>query len=332
MRLFYPCLAALGLAGLAAAGNTLAQNPSTSPAQVYPARPLRMIVPFPPGGSNDILGRTLALKLAEALKQQVIVENRGGAGGSIGAEAAAKSPADGYTILIGHVGTLAVNAGLYPKLGYDPLKSFAPITLIANVPNVLVVHPSVPVNTAAELVVHARANPGKLFYSSGGNGSAAHITMEYFKLQTRVDIVHVPYKGTGPSVTDLIAGQVSMTITGIPPVISHIRAGKLRALGVSSLQRVDALPQTPTISESGVKGFDAVQWYGIVAPAGTPREIVMKLNADIRGIMQSPEMRERLNTEGAIATTSTPEEFAAHIRSEIARWGAVIKRAGIQAD
>jgi len=291
-----------------------------------------MIVPFPPGGSNDILGRTLALKLAEALKQQVIVENRGGAGGSIGAEAAAKSPADGYTILIGHIGTLAVNPGLYPKLGYDPLKSFAPITLIANVPNVLVVHPSVPANTAAELVAHARANPGKLFYSSGGNGSAAHIAMEYFKLQTQVDIVHVPYKGTGPSVTDLIAGQVSMTITGIPPVISHIRAGKLRALGVSSLRRVDALPQTPTISDSGVKGFDAVQWYGIVAPAGTPREIVMKLNADIRGIMQSPEMRERLNTEGATAITSTPEEFAAHIRSEIARWGAVIKSAGIQAD
>ncbi len=156
--------------------------------------------------------------------------------------------------------------------------------------------------------------------------------MEYFKLQTRVDIVHVPYKGTGPSVTDLIAGQVSMTITGIPPVISHIRAGKLRALGVSSLQRVDSLPQTPTLSDSGVRGFDAVQWYGIVAPAGTPREIVMKLNADIRGIMQSPEMRERLNTEGAIAITSTPEEFTAHIRSEIARWGAVIKSAGIQAD
>src|SRR6266581_2732391 len=315
MRLFYPCIAALCLAGLAAAGDTLAQNPSTSSAQVYPARPVRMIVPFPPGGSNDILGRTLALKLAEALKQQVIVENRGGAGGSIGAEAAAKSPADGYTVLIGHIGTLAVNAGLYPKLGYDPLKSFAPITLIANVPNVLVVHPSVPANTAAELVAHARANPGKLFYSSAGNGSAAHIAMEYFKLQTQVDIVHVPYKGTGPSVTDLIAGQVSITITGIPPVISHIRAGKLRALGVSSLQRVDA-----------------VQWYGIVAPVGTPREIVMKLNADIRGIMQSPEMRERLNTEGAIAITSTPEEFAAHIRSEISRWGAVIKSAGIQAD
>ncbi|TMG90607.1 MAG: tripartite tricarboxylate transporter substrate binding protein [Betaproteobacteria bacterium] len=325
MRFLYrPCVAALCLAVLAAAGNTFAQN--------YPAKPVRMIVPFPPGGSNDILGRTLALKLAETLKQQVIVENRGGAGGSIGAEAAAKSPADGYTILIGHVGTLAVNAGLYPKLGYDPVRSFAPITLIANVPNVLVVHPSVPANTAAELVAHARANPGKLYYSSAGNGSAAHVTMEYFKLQTQADIVHVPYKGTGPSVTDLIAGQVSMTITGIPPVISHIRAGKLRALGVSSLQRVDALPQTPTISESGVKGFDAVQWYGIVAPAGTPRAIVMKLNADIRGIMQSPQMRERLNTEGAIATTSTPEEFAAHIRSEIARWGAVIKRAGIQAE
>ena len=329
MQVSYLSRMAALLAGLAAAGNAVAASPS---GEAYPSKPVRLIVPFPPGGSNDILGRTLALKLAEALKQQVIVENRGGAGGSIGAEAAAKSPADGYTILIGHVGTLAVNAGLYPKLGYDPVRSFAPITLIANVPNVLVVHPSVSANTAAELVAYARAHPGKLYYSSGGNGTAAHIAMEYFKLQTRTDIVHVPYKGTGPSVTDLIAGQVSMTMTGIPPVISHIRAGKLRALGVSSLQRVDALPQTPTISDSGVKGFEAVQWYGIVAPAGTPREIVMKLNADIRGVMQSPEMRERLNAEGAIATTSTPEEFAAHIRSEITRWGAVIKSAGIQAD
>lgn len=300
--------------------------------QTYPAKPIRLIVPFPPGGSNDILGRTLAQKLAEGLGQQVVVENRAGAGGVIGSELAAKSPPDGYTIMIGHIGTLAVNVGLYSKLPYSPVKDFAPITLIAIVPSVLVVHPSVPANTVSELISYAKANPGKLYYSSGGNGTAAHISMEYFKLETGTDIVHVPYKGTGPSVTDLIAGQVTMTMTGIPPVIAQVRAGKLRALGVSSLERVEILPQVPTIAESGVTGFEVTQWYGIVAPASTPNEIVARLNAEIRTVMQSREMRERLNTEGAIASTSTPQEFAQHIRSEIVRWGAVIKRTGMKAE
>jgi tripartite-type tricarboxylate transporter receptor subunit TctC len=301
-------------------------------AQSYPAKPIRLIIPFPPGGSTDILGRSLAQKLSEAWGQQVIVDNRGGAGGTIGADLAAKAPADGYTLLMGHIGTLAVNVALYPKLSYDPVKDFMPVSLVALVPNVLVVHPSLPAKTVAELVAYARANPGKLNYSSGGNGSAAHLAVEYFKLQTKTDIVHVPYKGTGPSVTDLIAGQVSMTMTGAPAVMPHVQSGRIRALGVSSPQRIPALAQIPTVAESGVPGFDATQWYGVVAPAGTPREIVTKLNAEIRKIMQSKEMLERLNTEGAISAAGTPEQFDAYIKSEIARWGTVVRAAGMKAD
>ena len=204
--------------------------------------------------------------------------------------------------------------------------------MVALVPNVLVVNPSLPVKTVTELIAYARVNPGKLNYSSGGNGSAAHLAVEYFKLQTKTEIVHVPYKGTGPSVTDLIAGQVSMTMTGAPAVMPHVQSSRLRALGVSSPQRVPALSQIPTIAEAGVPGFDATQWYGIVAPAGTPRDIVTKLNAEIRKIMQSKEMLDRLNTEGAIAAPGTPEEFGAYIKSEITRWGAVVRSAGMKAD
>ena len=301
-------------------------------AQAFPTKPIRLIVPFAPGGANDIIARVVSQRLAEPLGQQVIVENRSGAGGVIGSELAAKAPADGYTIAIGHIGTLAVNVALYAKLPYDPVRSFAPVSLIAIVPNVLVVHPSVPAATVAQLIAYAKANPGKLSYSSAGNGSAAHIAMEYFKSQTATNILHVPYKGTSPSVTDLIAGVVSMTMTGAPPLMPQVQAGKLRALGVSSLERVDALPSIPSISEAGVKGFEASQWYGVVAPAGTPGEIILKLNAGTRAIMQTKEMRARLNTEGASALTSTPEQFAEHIRAEIARWGEVVRKAGIKSD
>ncbi len=302
------------------------------PRRAIPARPIRLVVPFPPGGSTDILARALGQKLAEAWGQQVIVDNRPGAGGSIGAEAVAKAPHDGYTLLMAHIGTLAVNPALYPKLGYDPAKDFAPVSLVAIVPNVLVVHPSVPAKNVAELIEYARKNPGKLNYSSGGNGSAAHLAMEYFKLQTKTDIVHVPYKGTVPAVTDLIAGQVSLTMTGAPAVMPHAQSGKLRALGVSSATRLDAFPQVPTIAESGVPGFEATQWYGVVAPAGTPADIVAKLNAAIVQIMSSKEMKERLTTEGAIASVNSPEAFAAFIESERKRWAAVVKAAGMRPD
>ncbi len=309
-----------------------AQATSTGSGQAYPTKPIRLIIPFPPGGSTDILGRAVAQKLSEAWGQQVIIDNRGGAGGTIGAELAAKAPHDGYTLMMGHIGTLAVNVSLYSKLSYDPLKDFVPVCMVALVPNVLVVNPALPVRNVTELIVYAKANPGKLNYSSGGNGSAAHLAVEYFKLQTGTSIVHVPYKGTGPSVADLIGGQVSMTMTGAPAVMGHVQSGRLRALGVSSPQRVPALSQIPTVDEAGVPGFDATQWYGIVAPAGTPKDIVTKLNAEIRKIMQSKDMLERLNTEGAIAAAGTPEEFGAYIKSEITRWAAVVKAAGMKAD
>ena len=317
-------------AGVVLAALVLA--PVTLRAQSYPSKPIRLIIPFPPGGSTDILGRSLAQKLSEAWGQQVLVDNRGGAGGTIGADLAAKAPADGYTLLMGHIGTLAVNVSLYPKLSYDPVRDFAPVSMVALVPNVLVVHPALPVKNVTELIAYAKANPGKLNYSSGGNGSAAHLAVEYFKLQTKTEIVHVPYKGTGPSVTDLIAGQVSMTMTGAPAVMPHVQSGRIRALGVSSPQRIPALAQIPTVAESGVPSFDATQWYGVVAPVGTPKDIVARLNAEIRKIMQSKEMLERLNTEGAISAAGTPEQFDAYIKSEIARWGAVVKAAGMKAD
>ena len=317
-------------AGVVLAALVLA--PVTLRAQSYPSKPIRLIIPFPPGGSTDILGRSLAQKLSEAWGQQVLVDNRGGAGGTIGADLAAKAPADGYTLLMGHIGTLAVNVALYPKLSYDPVRDFAPVSMVALVPNVLVVHPALPVKNVTELIAYAKANPGKLNYSSGGNGSAAHLAVEYFKLQTKTEIVHVPYKGTGPSVTDLIAGQVSMTMTGAPAVMPHVQSGRIRALGVSSPQRIPALAQIPSVAEAGVPGFDATQWYGVVAPAGTPKEVIAKLNAEIRKIMQSKEMLDRLNTEGAIAAAGTPEQFGAYIKNEIVRWGVVVKAAGMKAD
>lgn len=317
-------------AGVVLAALVLA--PVTLRAQSYPSKPIRLIIPFPPGGSTDILGRSLAQKLSEVWGQQVLVDNRGGAGGTIGADLAAKAPADGYTLLMGHIGTLAVNVALYPKLSYDPVRDFAPVSMVALVPNVLVVHPALPVKNVTELIAYAKANPGKLNYSSGGNGSAAHLAVEYFKLQTKTEIVHVPYKGTGPSVTDLIAGQVSMTMTGAPAVMPHVQSGRIRALGVSSPQRIPALAQIPSVAEAGVPGFDATQWYGVVAPAGTPKEVVAKLNAEIRKIMQSKEMLDRLNTEGAIAAAGTPEQFGAYIKNEIMRWGVVVKAAGMKAD
>jgi len=312
------------LAGLALLAATAAY------AQPYPSRPIRLIVPFPPGGSTDILARALGQKLAENLAQAVVIDNRPGAGGSIGAEAAAKAAPDGHTVMMGHLGTLAVNPAIYKSLPYDPVKSFAPVSLMAMVPSVLVVNPQVPAASAAELIAYARANPGKLAYGSAGAGSTSHLTTEYFKLATGTDILHVPYKGIGPMLTDLISGQLSMGLDGSPAVMPHVNSGRLRALAVSGLKRLDSLPQIPTLDESGVKGFDASGWYGIVAPTGTPREIVMRLNAEIRRIMQTPDLRARLDNEGAIPAPGSPEEFAAFIQSEIARWGAVLRRAGIQ--
>jgi len=301
-------------------------------AAAYPAKPIRLVVPFTPGGSTDILARAIGLELTKAWGQPVIIDNVPGAGGSIGADKVAKAPADGYTLLMGHIGTLAVNPSLYPHLSYDPVKNFAPVAWVARVPNVLVVHPSVKASSLKELVALAKARPGQLNYGSGGNGSAANLATEYFKMQTGTAIVHIPYRGTAPAVTDLMGGQIQLLFTGAPAVIGQVKSGQLRALAVSSPRRLDILPDLPTVAESGYKDFEADQWYGMVAPAGTPKDIVAKLNAQINQALASPELKTRLNNEGAIATPTTPEAFGQHIVREIARWKPVIQSGRVKAD
>lgn len=320
---------------LLAAGSVLWGAARTATAQSYPTRAPHLVVPFTPGGSSDVLARGIGQSLGRAWNQPVVIENIPGAGGSVGAEKVARASADGYTLLMGHIGTLAVNPSLYPKLGYDPLRSFAPVAWVARVPNVLVVHDSVPARTLGELIALAKARPGQLAYGSGGNGSAAHITMEYLKLQTGTSFLHIPYRGTAPSVTDLLAGQLQLLFTGAPALLPHIKAGKIRALAVSSPHRIALLPNVPTVAESGVsgtQGFEADQWYGVVAPAGTPPEIVSMLNQQINRSLDSAEVRTRLSAEGAEATPATPQAFGQLIASEIKRWERVIKAAHITVD
>jgi tripartite-type tricarboxylate transporter receptor subunit TctC len=295
----------------------------------WPTRPVRIVVPFTPGGSTDILGREIAQKLTEALGQPFVVENKPGAGGSIGAAAVASAPPDGYTLLMGHIGTLAVNPSLYKTLPYDPRTAFAPVALVARVPNVLVVNPNLPVRTVQELVAFAKANPGALRYASGGNGSAAHIAMEYFKLRTQTDIQHIPYKGTAPAVADVMGGQVEVIMTGVPAVQQQVKAGKLRALAVSSMRPVASLPDVPTIA-AVYPDFEAVQWYGVVAPAKTPPGVIALLNEEINRALATPALKARLDAEGAEAAPITPDAFGAMIATEIARWKPVIEQAKMQ--
>jgi tripartite-type tricarboxylate transporter receptor subunit TctC len=303
-----------------------------TPAPAYPQKPIRMIVPFTPGGSTDILARAIGQELTKAWGQSVVIENIAGAGGSIGADKAAKSPADGYTLLMGHIGTLAVNPSLYPKLPYNPVKDFAPVAWVARVPNVLVVNPNVPAKNVQELVALAKAKPGQLSYGSGGNGSAANLATEYFKMQTETAILHIPYRGSVPAVTDLMGGQIQMLFTGAPAVMGQVKSGQLRALAVSSPKRLEALPDLPTVAEAGYKNFEADQWYGVVAPAGTPRDIVLKLNQQINVALNSAELKKRLSTEGAVATPETPEAFGKLIAQEIERWRPVITSGRVKAD
>ena len=298
----------------------------------YPSKPIRLIVPFTPGGSTDILARSIGQELTKAWGHSVIVDNVPGAGGSIGADKAAKAPADGYTLLMGHIGTLAVNPSLYPKLPYNPVKDFAPVAWVARVPNILVVNPAVPVKSVQDLVAYAKSKPGQMSYGSGGNGSAANLATEYFKMQTGTAIVHIPYRGTAPAVTDLIGGQIQLVFTGAPAVLGHIKSGQLHALAVSSPKRLEAMPDLPTVAESGYKNFEADQWYGVVAPAGTPKDIVQKLNVQINMALNSPELKKRLSAEGAIAAPETPEAFGQLIANEIARWRPVISSGRVKAD
>jgi tripartite-type tricarboxylate transporter receptor subunit TctC len=324
-----------GIAGLAlmvaSSITTTALAQTSAAASNYPNKTIRIVVPFTPGGSTDILARAIGIELGKAWGQSVIVENIAGAGGSIGADKVAKSAGDGYTLLMGHIGTLAVNPSLYPDLPYQPLRDFAPVAWVARVPNVLVVHPSVPAKNVKEFIALAKAKPGQLNYGSGGNGSAANLATEYLKIQTNISLLHIPYRGTAPAVTDLLGGQIQVLFTGAPAVIGQIKSGQLRALGVSSPQRLDSLPDVPTIAESGYKHFEADQWYGVVAPKGTPPEIVAKLNAQINRALQSPELKSRLNNEGAVATPSTPDVFGKLIQTEIARWKPVISSGRVTA-
>jgi len=298
----------------------------------YPAKPIRLVVPFPPGGTTDILARIVAQKLTEAWGQPVVVDNRPGAGGNIGAELVAKSAPDGYTLLMGTVGTHAINASLYAKLPYDHVKDFAPVILVAGVPNVLVVNPSVPVNSVAELIAYAKANPGKLNFASSGSGTSIHLSGELFRTMAGVQITHVPYKGSAPAIADLVGGQVQLMFDNLPSSLAQIKAGKLRALAVTSDKRAPALPDVPTMAEAGLPGFEASSWFGVLAPAGTPPAIVGKLHAEIAKWLATPDAREKLSAQGANLAGFGPEEFARYIGSETAKWAKVVKESGAKVD
>lgn len=306
--------------------------PRIAVAQNFPAKPVRLLVPFPPGSSTDIISRILAQRLTEVWNQQVVVDNRAGGGGNIGVETVARANPDGYTLLIGHIGTHGVNPGLYAKLPYDPVRDFAPVTQTASLPLALVVHPAVAANDVATLVSLARSKPGTLNYASGGNGSAAHLAVEYFKLLAKINLVHVPYKGTGPAMSDLMGGQVALTITGLPPLMPQLKAGKLKGLAVTTARRVPDLPALPTIAESGYPEYEINSWQGMFAPAGTPAAIVSQLNRDVAATLRLPEMKERFSTLGAQPVGNSPEAFGAHVKTEIAKWARVVKESRMTVD
>ena len=301
-------------------------------AQSYPNKPIRLISPYAPGGGSDTLARTIGPKLTESWGQPVIIENRPGAAGSLGAEAAAKATADGYTVLVTPSAVLAINPHIYPKLRYDPIRDFAPITIATNSPYMLVVHPSIPAKTVKELIAHARAKPGELNYSSSGNGSSTHLAGVLFGQLAGVQLLHVPYKGAAPAIVDLLGGQIHMRFSSVVPVLPHVRSGKLRSLGISSAKRYAPLPDMPTISEGGLPGFVVDSWYGILAPAGTPRTIVTRLNTEIVRHLRSDEMKARMAADGAEVIASTPEELAKALREELARWAKPVKDSGARAE
>ena len=301
------------------------------PADPYPSRPVHLILPFPPGGGTDILGRLIADRLAASLGQPVVVENRGGAGGNVGAEAAARAAPDGYTLLLA-APTLAISPSLYSKLGYDPQRDFAPVSLVATVPNVMITHPSVPAQTLQEFIALAKARPGAMNFGSGGAGTSNHLGGELFNIVAGVKLVHVPYKGVNLAMNDVLAGNIQLVLIGIPAAAPNIKSGKLRALAVLARERSAALPEVPTAAEAGLPDFDVTTWYGVLAPAGTPRPIVMRLNAELVRIMHSPELKERLASMATDPRTGTPEEFAAYIKQETARWAEVVRETGIRAE
>ena len=298
-------------------------------AQPYPTRPIRLIVPFPPGGGTDTMARAIAPKLSEYLGQQVVPENRGGAGANIGAELAAKSPPDGYTLLLNTI-TNAIGATLYTKLNYDLVRDFAPITQLATTPHILVVHPSVPVKSVKEFTAFTRARPGELTYSSSGSGSAAHLAGELYSSLTGTKMVHVPYKGGGPSMIALVGGEVSLCFATMPSAVGFVRSGKLRGIAVTTEKRSPSMPDLPTIAETGIKGYEAGSWYGLSAPAGASKDIISRLNVETIKVVALPDVKERLFNAGFEVVTSNPEQFAAFTRSEIQKWGKLVRATGLK--
>jgi len=296
----------------------------------YPGRPVRFILPFPPGGPTDILGRLISERLGAQLGQPVVTENRGGAGGNVGAEAAARSAPDGYTIVL-VAPSLAISPTLYAKLNYDPVKDLAPISLVATVPNVIVTQTAHPA-TLREFIAAAKAKPGGMNFGSGGSGTSNHLAGELFNVLTGAKLTHVPYKGVNLAMQDVIAGRIDLVVIGVPAAAPHVKAGRLRALAAIAPQRLPALPEVPTVAEAGLPGFEVTTWYGVLAPAGTPRPIIARLNAELVKVMHSPEMKERLAAIGTDPVTTTPEEFAAYIQAEIVKWGDVIRKANLRAD
>ncbi len=306
--------------------------PASAAAQDYPSRPITLIVPYAAGGGNDVMARAAADKMSRTLGQQIVIENRGGAGGSIATRQIAKSAPDGYTLGLGGTGTLAINPSLYAAAGYDPRKDFAPIGLIATSALVVCVHPSLPARSIADLIALARKEPGKLNYASAGAGSGIHLGTEYFATMAGIRLTHVPYKGSGPALTDLVGGHVAIYFSSLPPAVGLVKEGKVRALAVTAAERSAIFPDLPTVAQAGLPGYEAVLHYGIVAPAGTPRPIIEKLSAALRAAVMSDDLKERLAKDGAEPLPSTPEEYAADIDREETKWAAIVRKSGAKAE
>jgi tripartite-type tricarboxylate transporter receptor subunit TctC len=316
----------------AAAACALSLAPLAAHAQAFPTKPITIVVPFSAGGTTDILARVIGQFMSKDLGQPVIVDNRAGAGGNIGAQNVARAPADGYTLLMGTVGTHAINQSLYKKMGFDPIKDFAPLSRVALVPNLLVANPAQPFKNVKELIAYAKANPGKVTFASSGSGTSIHLSGEMFQQMAGVEMQHIPYKGSAPAMTDLLGGQTAVMFDNMPSAIGHVKAGKLRPLAVTTPKRSPALPDVPTIAEAGVPGYAATSWFGLLAPANTPAPVVAKLNASILKALADPDVKKKMAEQGAEPYGEKPEQFAEFIRSETAKWGKIVKQSGATAD
>ena len=321
--------ALVALAGLAAGAAAL---PGAALAQAFPTKPITIVVPFSAGGTTDILARLVGQYLSTELGQPVVVDNKAGAGGNIGGQFAAKAPADGYTLFMGTVGTHAINAALYKKMPFDHLKDFAPLSRVANVPNLLVANPKQPFSTVPEMIAYAKANPGKINFGSPGNGASPHLSGELFKSMAKVDLTHIPYKGSAPAVTDLLGNQIAIMFDNMPSVIPHVRSGKLRAIAITTAKRSPELPDVPTIAEAGVPGYEAMSWFGMFAPAGTPAPVLAKISGALAKVLANPEVKKKIIDQGGEPVNETPAQFGAFIRSETTKWAKVVKESGASLD